>query len=234
MAYNSPLTQTITTSKYVKSHIDLLCEEVSPNSPSLAGADSALDHALAFTADETRDGGQTPGPFEEMRRRMASLGTSTPISPAGIRKRKRKEKKRRWVWTIGQDDEEAEQSGAILAIKAAEAAAVQAAEQRKPRAWSEEPQMYLETPTPSIESQDSGLESMDVEMSDTTSCLSEDRALTPGDMDLDLRTPVVGSKNPSPDSPPMVQGDRLGSVDLINPETGSRRDTPVPPDLIPV
>lgn len=51
---------------------------------------------MAYTGDETRDGGQTPGPFEEMRRRMAESDLETP----GTRKRKRREKKRKWEWTI--------------------------------------------------------------------------------------------------------------------------------------
>ncbi|KXX80685.1 hypothetical protein MMYC01_202098 [Madurella mycetomatis] len=115
VAYNSPLTQTITTSKYVKSHIDLLAEDTTPISPSTSSSDdgdTALDQAMAYAADnQTRDGGQTPGPFEEMRRRMANMQASTPValSPTGggIRKRsgRRREKKRRWVWTIGQDED---------------------------------------------------------------------------------------------------------------------------------
>ncbi|ERS94977.1 hypothetical protein HMPREF1624_08689 [Sporothrix schenckii ATCC 58251] len=141
--YNSPLTQTITTNLYTKSHIDLLCEEASPfsspfsspmtSTPTGNDADTVLDLTLAYTGNEIRDGGTTPGPFEEMRRRMAGLGTSsaststatTPISPGGIRKRKqpRRDKKRRWVWTLGHDEEEeATLSGAMIALKAAQMA----------------------------------------------------------------------------------------------------------------
>ncbi|SPQ27672.1 5349ab4f-4bfd-4b4d-8786-c763bfbf3eda [Thermothielavioides terrestris] len=118
VAYNSPLTQEITTSKYTKSHIDLLAEDstptsISPETSSSDDGDNSLDQAMADApgSDSTRDGGQTPGPFEEMRRRMANMHASTPVarSPtgSGIRKRssKRREKKRRWVWTIGQDEE---------------------------------------------------------------------------------------------------------------------------------
>ncbi|KAL2195875.1 hypothetical protein P885DRAFT_8336, partial [Corynascus similis CBS 632.67] len=115
VAYNSPLEQEITTSRYTKSHIDLLAEDATPISPSTSSSDDAdsLDQAMADAAscDNTRDGGQTPGPFEEMRRRMANMHASTPtaLSPTGggIRKRggKRREKKRRWVWTIGQDED---------------------------------------------------------------------------------------------------------------------------------
>jgi hypothetical protein len=99
--YSDPLTQTIITNKYVKSHIDLLAED----SPASAGTDiermqsietPTLDTAFAYTGEETRDGGQTPGPFEEMRRRMADSGLETPAS----KKRKRREKKRKWEWTI--------------------------------------------------------------------------------------------------------------------------------------
>ncbi len=122
VAYNSPLTQEITTWRYTRSHIDLLSEDATPISPSIASeddGDNLLDQAMADAAscDTTRDGGQTPGPFEEMRRRMANMHASTPmtLSPTGggIRKRggKRREKKRRWVWTIGQD-EEAEEAAA--------------------------------------------------------------------------------------------------------------------------
>ncbi|KAK3314943.1 hypothetical protein B0H66DRAFT_583699 [Apodospora peruviana] len=117
VAYNSPLCQTITTSKYTRSHIDLLAEDATPTTPSVSDED-VLDQTMAYTGNETRDGGQTPGPFEEMRRRMASLRASTPttLSPTssgGIRKRggKKKEKKRRWVWTIGQDGEDADEVG---------------------------------------------------------------------------------------------------------------------------
>ncbi|KAM7220502.1 hypothetical protein V8F06_004091 [Rhypophila decipiens] len=125
VAYNSPLTQTITTSKYTKSHVDLLAEDATPTTPSGASSDGEdlLDATMAYTGNETRDGGQTPGPFEEMRRRMAGLRASTPVtssstsssptSSGGIRKRgsKKKEKKRRWVWTIGQDGEDADELG---------------------------------------------------------------------------------------------------------------------------
>ncbi|KAH8601041.1 hypothetical protein B0O99DRAFT_297475 [Bisporella sp. PMI_857] len=104
VGYNDPLTQTITTNTYVKSHIDLLAEE----SPIVTDPDSALsdslDQTMEYTGDETRDGGHTPGPFEEMRRRMADSGLETPAR----RKRKRREKKRKWEWTITNTDGETE------------------------------------------------------------------------------------------------------------------------------
>lgn len=106
VGYNDPLTQTITTNKYVRSHIDLLVEE-SPYSATDPEAEKPepLDLTMAYTGDETRDGGQTPGPFEEMRRRMAESDLETP----GTRKRKRKEKKRKWEWTITSADAESEE-----------------------------------------------------------------------------------------------------------------------------
>ena len=122
VAYNSPLEQTITTNKYVRSHIDLLCDDGSPRSPHNADEDpeTALDRVMTYTSNETRDGGQTPGPFEEMRRRMTGLAATTPtsqLSPvsSNARKRKRSEKKRRWVWTIGQDEEEDEDGRPLVA-----------------------------------------------------------------------------------------------------------------------
>lgn len=123
VAYHSPLEETITTQTYVRTHVDLLTDDPSPFSPYNAAEDpeKVLDQTMAYTGNETRDGGQTPGPFEEMRRRMAGLQASSPISPTGvgsggIRKknnRKWKEKKRQWVWTIGTDPDD-EESGEPL------------------------------------------------------------------------------------------------------------------------
>lgn len=133
VGYNDPLTQTITTNKYTKSHIDLLAEEAtassstsSPSSPlaptSAAYSGNGFDIAMAYTGVETRDGGQTPGPFEEMRRRMAGLGDDEGSSSDGncngnagngeselgtpINRKRKREKKRRWVWTIGVNEDE--------------------------------------------------------------------------------------------------------------------------------
>jgi hypothetical protein len=102
VGYNDPLTQTITTNKYVKSHIDLLSEDSPFSAEDEKKELETLDVAMAYTGDETRDGGQTPGPFEEMRRRMAESDLETP----GTRKRKRKEKKRKWEWTITSPEDE--------------------------------------------------------------------------------------------------------------------------------
>lgn len=120
VAYNSPLEQTITTQTYVKSHVDLLSDDASPFSPLDAAEDpeNVLDQTMAYTPGETRDGGHTPGPFEEMRRRMAGLQALSPASPStgGIQKRgrKKKEKKRQWVWTIGADPDDVD-AGSPLA-----------------------------------------------------------------------------------------------------------------------
>ncbi|KAF4979535.1 hypothetical protein FZEAL_4303 [Fusarium zealandicum] len=221
VGYNNPLTQEIITNKYTKSHIDLLVEEASPHSPPCVPVQpqSAIDLALAFTPNEIRDGGQTPGPFEDMRRRMAGLGTSTPLSPSGpkgILKRKRKDKKRRWVWTIGQDDDDDETVGGSIAALRTEAVKITEAEDIKtPLTAIKTPEItFLTIPTPSIESTEDGSECLDVDMSDTSSCLSvpEDRGLTPSDMDMDLKTPTAPQ-------------DRDESVDV-------NRDTPVPPELM--
>ena len=135
VGYESPLTQTITTEKYTQSHIDLLLAEMSPHTASpvagTADSDTMLDFVAPTSTAETRDGGQTPGPFEEMRRRMTGLGTGGPATAAaespvlsprtegGIRKRsnsggswrRRKEKRRKWVWTIGNQEDDEEDGG---------------------------------------------------------------------------------------------------------------------------
>jgi len=265
VGYNSPLEQTITTNKYTKSHIDLLCEEASPYSPANPQEDPevVLDLAMAYSGDETLDGGQTPGPFEEMRRRMAGLVTSTPISAtSGVRKRKRKDKKRSWVWTIGTEDDEEHMSGAVAAVKAAAKAPEPL--QRPPRlsvpiiaapqpparlsalsidiraATVDRSNMDADLPTPSIESSDFSQDSImdstgDLDMSDTCSIMSDAttvaRGLTPADMDMDLVTPRVARKE-TPSKRRRLGSSRLASEDLINPETGMRRDTPIPSDLI--
>ncbi|KAF7549308.1 hypothetical protein G7Z17_g6467 [Cylindrodendrum hubeiense] len=249
VGYNNPLTQDIVTNKYIKSHIDLLAEEASPRSPPCPPMppQTSLDLALAFHPNEIQDGGQTPGPFEDMRRRMAGLVTETPIAspttaPGGIRKRKKKEKKRRWVWTIGQDDDDENAGGSIVALRtdATKSKGKTIDDVKTPITAIpilKMPQIsYLETPTPSIESADSGSECQDVEMSDSGSYLSEyeDRGLTPNMMDLGVKTPtgpqiqysgILEVNRDTPVPPELViHGD--GSNQLSN------RDTPVPPDML--
>ncbi|CAM1503860.1 Fc.00g014510.m01.CDS01 [Cosmosporella sp. VM-42] len=223
VGYNNPLTQEIITNKYTKSHIDLLAEEASPNaSPDMqTRPETVLDVALAFTANEIQDGGQTPGPFEDMRRRMAGLVTSSPVSsPTGIRKRKRKEKKRRWVWTIGQDDDGEDVGGAIAALRNVTQEETKTPITAIPTTAIPTITYMEDTPTPSIESADSGSESFDVEMSDTSSLMSEERGLTPCDMDLDLKTPTA-PRWPS-------EAPSIASVASL----GGQRDTPIPPELV--
>ncbi|KAK8094425.1 hypothetical protein PG997_001110 [Apiospora hydei] len=234
VGYESPLTQTITTEKYTKSHIDLLVEEASPfsASPIAEDAEMTLDLTMAYSGDETRDGGQTPGPFEEMRRRMAGLGTETPISspgPSGIKKRKRKEKKRRWVWTIGQEEEGDDEGGAMAAVRAAGVATPKIALPVKKHRLSE-PLTAFKVSVEASESE-SDAARPDVEMSDVSSISSVSRATTPHSVEPDLKTPTVPAAAAA--APSTVTNDnRLGSTELINPETGSRRDTPIPPDLV--
>ncbi|KAI1337716.1 hypothetical protein F5Y15DRAFT_151911 [Xylariaceae sp. FL0016] len=245
VGYESPLTQTITTERYIKSHIDLLAEEVSPYTPSPVAEDSEmmLDLAMAYSGDETRDGGQTPGPFEEMRRRMTSLHTQSPaLSPrpdGGVRKRsKRKEKKRNWVWTIGQEEDE-DEGGAMAAIRAAAAAEASTPKAMAPahatvKAATPEPltAVQISVEPADLQSQSESEDRGDVEMSDASSVLSS-RATTPYSLDLDMVTPTVPFKRAlSVSSVSSARLERLGSVEMGGGENGQRRDTPIPPDLV--
>lgn len=289
VGYGSPIEQEITTNEYVRSHIDLLADEVSPRSatspsgitaPGAAAAGTAsagvsspmdqmvLDTTMAYTGDETRDGGQTPGPFEEMRRRMAGLVTRTPTSPTvpstsspsgGIRKRRKtRETKRRWVWTIGTQEDDAddrEVGGAIAAIRAAARAQAQAAGQpisttdggaapapaaaapMAPPPVVVEPvaQSPMEIPTPSIETFDEAAHE-DVVMSESDAEAETETEAAEGsggalavstDMEVDLVTPTVARRSNA-----HLRSVRQDSEGLFNSETGSRRDTPIPADLI--
>lgn len=275
VGYESPIERVITTNQYVKSHIDLLADEASPASstasPVTATAaaeaqgsqgqeDMVLDLTMAYTRDETRDGGTTPGPFEEVRRRMAGLVTRTPTSPsaghglgspAGVRKRKKKDTKRRWVWTIGtqEDDlDDREVGGALAAIRAAaraQAAGVQAA---PAPAVVVEPvvQSPMEILTPSIEMSDEAdeAEGHDVIMSEPEAEAGADSvdaggravSLTPGDVDVDMFTPTVATTRKNDNKflkPTPSKFVRQDSEGLFNAETGSRRDTPIPAELVP-
>ncbi|KAH7321128.1 hypothetical protein B0I35DRAFT_408122 [Stachybotrys elegans] len=222
VGYNTPLTQEITNNKYIKSHIDLLVEEASPHSPPLCAmeADATVDIASAFQPNEIQDGGQTPGPFEDVQRRLAECGPGgqlSPSNPNGIRKRRHREKKRRWVWTIGQEEEEDENQevgGAVAAIRA-EAARTKMrsesssdAEITTPTA-SVPPLTFLSTPESCADSTDSGTESVDTDMSDAgSSHASDDSVPCPADMDIDLKTPTAPR--------------RLGGLRIW------RRDSPIP------
>lgn len=213
MEYDSPLEEEITTSKYTRSHIELLAEDGSPLSPanalSVTEPETILDMALLeFTASEIQDGGQTPGPFEDMRRRMAGLGDDAPpISPNASastnRKRKRTEKKRQWVWTIGQEeDDEHVGGGAIAAMH------VQATD--KAKTPHQQHALAIQTtipsavdcedlPTPSIESSSSFTDLSEVEMSDSRSIVSSDdhpgRCLSvPSDTETGAKTPTAPNK----------------------------------------
>ncbi|KAH8159160.1 hypothetical protein CIB48_g9088 [Xylaria polymorpha] len=244
VGYESPLTRTITTEMYTKSHIDLLAEEASPYPQSPIPRDSDIDLAMAYSEDEIKDGGRTPGPFEEMRRQMTSLATQTPIpSPRldGIRKRKTKEKKRRWVWTIGREDEESE-SGAIAALRAAAGELSTPKATTTPSQFTQENKTNTSEPITAIEISGESDESesdtlvetdqdyMDIDMSETSSFHSS-RVTTPCTTDVDPSSPTANHDSllmgPSP-----ARGQRLVSEDLTDSETSSRQDTPIPPDLV--
>lgn len=231
VGYDSPLEQEIVTNKYTKSHIDLLTEDASPSSPFSVPTTSeeVLDQALSFTPNEIQDGGQTPGPFEETRRRMAGVGLGSPPSPAGVRKRKKREKKRRWVWTIGKedgDDEEEEVGGAVAALRAEAERAKEAEHGEKknpPASAALIPEIsYMEPQTPSLDSSDSAWsETRDVEMTDLSSVASEDRlSLPPSEPDVDLKTPTS----------PKRAGSQKKDIRVLELPAETREDTPVPPE----
>ncbi|KJZ80418.1 hypothetical protein HIM_00268 [Hirsutella minnesotensis 3608] len=228
VGYNSPLTQEIVTNKYTKSHIELLSEEASPSSP-FSPMDSATlpNLPLSFTANEVRDGGRTPNPFNSLESDAGGLeeGFSTTPEPTGTRKRRRTEKKRQWVWTIGQDDEEDGMARSGIGTSdpnnpaglphSTEVFATDIAEVR-----------YLETPTPSVESASSVIESIDASMSDTGSINSTDdggsESDAPGEFELDLKTPTA---------PPRTGTSATLQRDTPIPEICRKGDTPVPPEL---
>ncbi|OIW25847.1 hypothetical protein CONLIGDRAFT_582633 [Coniochaeta ligniaria NRRL 30616] len=244
VAYNSPLEQTITTQTYVKSHVDLLSDDASPFSPYNPAEDpeNVLDQTMAYTAGETQDGGQTPGPFEEMRRRMAGLQASSPISPTGgvqKRGRKKKEKKRQWVWTIGADPDDAD-AGSPLVPTTLKPADTVVAKLSVPALVHDTmsaitPPSSVEPPTPSVESVMSHGSSTfdgkaDVEMSDSSSFYSDadEQAMLDIEMDLDTETPVATRSNAA-----LLGCKRLSSLDpSANEAGGQRRDTPIPPDMV--
>jgi hypothetical protein len=88
---------------------------------------------------------------------------------------------------------------------------------------------YLQTPTPSIESDASATpsasDSFDVEMSDTSSVYSEERGLTPGDAEMDLKTPTA------PQGLGLFMEPQQQKRDTPIPELTEQRDTPVPPEM---
>ncbi|KFY69345.1 hypothetical protein V498_10484, partial [Pseudogymnoascus sp. VKM F-4517 (FW-2822)] len=60
VGYDNPLTQTITTERYVKSHVELLGEEEAAGEGGEVEAETGIEAVMAY--GDTRDGGQTPGP----------------------------------------------------------------------------------------------------------------------------------------------------------------------------
>ena len=171
---------------------------------------------------------------------------SSPAGPTGIRKRKKKEKKRQWRWTIGQDNEDAEDSmsGAEAAVRAAM------------RAQSEDnlptPQAAVtnvsyqhcpDIPTPTIESADSADDSIDVAMSDVE-VSSRATTIDAENLDIDMETSTpTGPKAPTEStdlaSHRLIKGDTpipelATKGDTPVPELAAKRDTPVPPEYAPL
>jgi hypothetical protein len=96
--YTTPLVEEIHTELYTKTHAELLAEDASPFTPSFDDDDNDDDSDASASDSEdgrSRDGGHTPGPMEDMRRKMADLGG-----------RRRRGRKREWVWTLGTPDDE--------------------------------------------------------------------------------------------------------------------------------
>lgn len=249
VCYQSPIEDIITTNDYVASHIDLLLAGDSP----LSAHSPIMEHS---PVDETTtcDGGLTPGPFEEMRRRMAGLAARTPTSPVasgngasptGVRKRRRKERGRRWMWTIGTEEEgeaEEEVGGAIAALRAASRAqagsspaAITASSELRSVTVEDVVQSPMDIATPSIESfQEADAAMADVTMSESEvqgSSLAEVDArraisLSPGEVDVDH---ADGAEDPDSLVSRLARDESEG---MFNPETGTRRDTPVPADMV--
>lgn len=189
---------------------------------------------------------------------MAGLGTRTPASPTGsptgIRKRRRKERSRRWVWTIGTQDgeeDEAEVGGAIAALRAAARSQnsaggaspnVTATSSTKSPSVTVEPMVDspMEIVTPSIETfEEAGQAEPDVLMyesepdAETSGLVPDQRralSLTPGDLDYEMVTPTMAGNSHL--QPFFARSIRQDSEGMFNPETGSRRDTPVPTDMV--
>ncbi|CAI4211595.1 unnamed protein product [Parascedosporium putredinis] len=168
VGYNSPIEQTIVNSKYVFSHVDLLAEDASPSpmSPALPQVLPTVETVACYSGEERTPGDITPGPLEDMRRKMANL----------------------------EDDPDEEVGGAIAALRAAEAAAKAKddvditapamapgalvaeeaplqlqLQQLLPTIYVPSSAGYAPDATPSLCSQDSSAESHDVDMSDSSS-----------------------------------------------------------------
>lgn len=188
VGYESPLTQEIITNKYTKSHIDLLLDDASPSPSSpFTLADASDIPRSAFTANEIQDGGQTPGPMEDMERKMSRFTTTSSPMAGGIRKRKRKEKKRNWVWTIGKEEDEGdddEVGGAIAALRAEAAARKAAAHQRVLHFQAEV------APVPSIEVQDTDVCMADADLRGSKLTLTSASLPVVSGLEPEAKTPV--------------------------------------------
>ncbi|KAI1438999.1 hypothetical protein GGR50DRAFT_685064 [Xylaria sp. CBS 124048] len=212
VGYDSPLTQTIITEKYTKSHIDLLAEDASPypQSPALEDSEKALAHA----DEETRD-----GEFTDMARRITSLAEkSIPSSRIdGLPGRKSREKKRKWVWTIGKEDDEGEEV-ALAAIRTA------AGETFTPKIA---PEVAPDTPeawTASVKRSESELK---VKMETEDDLMDSGDLITPRPSDHDIRTPTLRLDTTSREASPAKRRR------LTPPDPMAWPDSPIPPNLIP-
>ena len=242
--YDSPIEREIINTIYTRSHIDLLAEDASPMSASpitiepRESIDSMTD--VTTTPTEAHDGGRSPGGLEDMRRKMGNIGKTTPSSPSagptGIRKRGRKEKRRRWVWTIGEDNEEEDEGEEKRPVQPATAMSVPLLKVPSPQARKvtvpdDEAKTPVESgprsayqftrlrPQPSIESVgSSSVSSADVEMSDATSTISEESYATSSEPDQDQEQDI---KTPT-------QSTQISLLPALPVGGAAKRDTPIP------
>ncbi|PFH56675.1 hypothetical protein XA68_16166 [Ophiocordyceps unilateralis] len=213
-----------------KSHMELLAEDTSPSSPCLT-VESASVPLLGVTNNQVQGGifpaqpafpsatGSDDG--------MAGSEAQSSAESACGRKRRRTEKKRRWVWTIGQNDDEDESH---MAADAAGGDLI-----RTPHTTMTTLGDDAETPTASIESSvdtESASSVMgsvvDASASDTCSVDWADEEEESPDADaasetgIDLKTPTA----------PRRLAGGVVKQDTPIPDLLRSRDTPVPPELV--
>lgn len=212
VGYNSPLEQEITTNTYTRSHIDLLTDDASPLSPFSPSTPGGVnDSAGASPSSDMADAPKKP----------IVPKSAAAASPTGIRKRKnRKEKPRRWVWTIGQDNEEVE-----IEVPRGDAATpkvrTSGMEDMTPIGPPIPQIARREAPIPSIELPSDASNDNDVEMTDGSSVVSFDtESLHSVEQDMDFAmTPIA----PRGQQKFLAQKKR----DTPIPELATSRDEPV-------
>ncbi|KAI2642252.1 hypothetical protein GGS21DRAFT_296751 [Xylaria nigripes] len=223
VGYDSPLTQTITTEKYTKSHIDLFFEDASPYSPSpiLEDSEMMLDLAMAYTSEETRDG-DIMSRSEEKKRRAMNVAAKTLVPSSrldGIRKRKVKDRKRKWVWTIGIEDDESE--GVTFGALRAKTGEISTLEATVPEFVVESPDA-MTTIMINVEEAESGPALTEIHENGPKYEISASLAsgaATPRSMDLGEKTPTLGHGTMLSESP--LTKEQSVSADFTGSQTGA-------------